>query len=769
MSEAIEFIQDLAVIMVAAAGAGLLCKRAGLSPIVGYLVAGMIVGPHTPPYSFVTDIDRVQVLAQLGMVFLMFGIGLGFSLRRLRQLGMPLMAAMVLTAFLVFHLGRFGGEAIGLERAGSVFFAGMLVVSSSAVIGKILGEAGRTHEKSSQLALGVTLSEDIVAIVMLTLLGSYVQFGGETADQTDVFPTLALFGGFVLVLVILGLLLIPWSLARLSREASTELETIFIAGLLFGLSLMVVKAGYSLALGAFLLGAIIAETPQRARVERAFSGLKDLFGAIFFVAIGMSIDVALLPAAWLPILVATVIALLGRSIAASGALVLLGYETRTAISAGLILTPIGEFSFIIAQMGIGGGVLPPEYLSAAVGASLLTTIISPILIRNNITLADRIASRNVPGVSRALALHRRVLDAMHRRREASILWRLTRKRFIQIGLEMALISAALVFARPAIAWVVKEAGPEILPDVATGVVCWSVLGLLLLAPLVAIWRNAQALSLIFADSISGLGPTFERMRPVVTSALQTAAGIGLVLWIWNFIPFAAGPWIIGGVIVFLVIMAAILWRRLVRWHSEMEISLEAKFGPGDGSGRKGYSWMDAYTPWGLRIGEITLPDRFAYAARSLREIDIRSRFGCSIIGIERQSFTISNPGPDAHLFPGDHLLIMGTEEQFDAVRADMLSADGAPPEDTFRELSLELVQIPANCPSTGHTLAELNWRYLFDVQMVGHQRSGKRTLTPRGDLMLLENDDILVLGTPHQVSRLRDSLASPQEVEENPS
>jgi CPA2 family monovalent cation:H+ antiporter-2 len=760
MTEAAQFIQDLAVIMIAAAGAGLFCKKAGLSPIVGYLIAGIVVGPHTPPHSFVTDIDRVEVLAQLGMVFVMFGIGLGFSLRRLRQLGLGVIAATVLGAFLMFTLARGVGVLLGLERDAAVFFAAMFLVSSSAVIGKVLGDTGRTHEKSSQLSLGITLSEDIVAIVMLTLLGSYVRFGSDevASDSLGILPTLGLFGGFVLVLTIVGILVVPRMLQRLSREATAELETIFVAGLLFGLALIVVRAGYSLALGSFLLGAIIGETPQRSHVSRAFGGLQDMFGAIFFVAIGMSIDVSLLRGALVPVAVGAVLALVGRMAALTASMLFVGEDTRTALRAGLIVTPIGEFSFIIAQLGTDGGVLPPDYMGVAVGVSIVTALVSPLLIKHNVALADRLAQARLPGLSHALGMHRRVLVTIHRRGESNILWRLSRRRVVQIAVEVVFVSAALIFARPIIDEVAALFTFDLIPGFGSEAVCWVALGLLLLAPLIAIWRNCQALVMIFADFLSHQSPALARSRAAVTTVLQASALLALLLWLWNLVPAEANLWVTVTVVSILALVAAFLWRRLIRWHSEMEISLESALSDAS-SPQNQPAWMDGHAPWGLQIGELVLPDRFAWAGRSIGDIGIRTRFGCSVIGIERQGFTIANPGHAAHLFPGDKVLLLGSRQQIDGIREEVFrGAPAVSDDDTFHTLTLEPVEIAPGSPAAGRTLAALNWARIIGIQVVGHERGKNRVITPSGDQALEPGDRLLVLGTPQQFSSLRRQI-----------
>ncbi|MGH7997289.1 MAG: cation:proton antiporter, partial [Opitutaceae bacterium] len=287
------FIQDLAVILVVAAAVGWICQRIGLSVVVGFLAAGIVVGPHTPPFSLVTDPGRVATAAQIGLVFLMFGIGLRLSLRRLRRLGAGLLGAVFASALIMYSFSRLLGEALGWPGTEDLFLAGILMVSSSAIVSKILQETGVTHERSGQLAMSVSVLEDIVAVVMLTLLNSVAEFGGA-GHKPHLIETLGRLGAFIVLAGISTLLLVPWLLKRMSVSVDEELQTVGVAGLLFGLALVAQSAGYSLALGAFLLGAVVAETPHRAQVERTFEGLRDVFTAVFFVAIGMQIDPKLL-------------------------------------------------------------------------------------------------------------------------------------------------------------------------------------------------------------------------------------------------------------------------------------------------------------------------------------------------------------------------------------------------------------------------------------------------------------------------------------------
>ncbi|WP_221029876.1 cation:proton antiporter [Actomonas aquatica] len=766
MTEAAIFVQDLAIILIAAAIGGLVCRRLGLSPVVGYLVAGMAVGPYTPDWlGVVQHVDRVRLFAELGLVFLMFGIGLSFSLKRLRQLGLSVVVVATGGALLVFTAARSLGEALGLEPAGGIFFGALLVVSSSAVIGKLLNDSGTSHDKSSQLALGVTLAEDIVAIVALTLLGSVVP-EGSGAPGAGVGRTVALFGGFVLVLATLGLLVVPRVLRWLGKEASTELQTLFVAGLLFAVALMVVKAGYSLALGAFLLGAIVAETPQRPTLDRAFAGMRDMFGAIFFVAVGMSIPVAALPAVSGTIGLTLVVAVVGRALAAAVMFMLLGQDKVTAVRAGLILTPLGEFSFVIAQLGIDGGVLPREYLAVAVGAALGTALLGPVLVKQGDRIAQLVAGRSWPGFDQVLSLYHRLLEGLKQRRDRNLLWKLLRRRLVQIGVEVALVSALLVLARPGVRLALQTWGEEAVPWVGTTVALGAVLALLVLVPLIAILRNLQAVAMIVANYLARKNRAWNRIKGFLEAMLFWPVAVGLALWLWNVAPVQGGVWLAAGVVVLMGAAAMLFWRQFIRWHSEMEVALEASLGEDPAAPTGTPAWADRYAPWGLHLGELELPDRFGGAGCTLAEIDLRRRCEVAVIAIERRGFRINNPGAGATVFPGDKLLLLGTLRQIAAAKRLLLDAVGsewADADGDLDDLTVEMLDVPAGSAVAGRRLDEVAWPQRLSVQVVGVERAGQRQLPPDAGWVLQPGDRLLIMGVTAQLNEVEAELAAGEE------
>ncbi len=756
----IEFIQDLAIILVVAGVVGWLCQRIGLSVVVGFLVAGMLVGPNTPPITLVNDLGRIDTAAQIGLVFLMFAIGLRLSLRKLRRLGLSLLLSVFASAGVIYYLTRLLGVAIGLDPTQSLFLAAMLMVSSSAIISKVLQETGTTHERSGQLAMGVTVLEDVVAVVMLTVLNSIVQLGGAGGGPR-ITETLGNFGAFVVMAAVVGLLFVPWLLRRMSIAADEELQTLGMAALLFGLAIVAQRSGYSLALGAFLLGTIVSETPHRHQIERTFEGMRDVFSAVFFVAIGMQIDLRIMGEVWLLILGVSVFTLVARMAAAGIGLVMIGNTPKDALRAGLAVTPIGEFSFIIAQLGVTALVVPPHFYPLAVGVSLLTTLVAPILTRRSEAISDWVISRQPRWVMVWFGYYRRWLDRLQARQKRNLLWQLSRKRFIQIGVEMLLVTGLLVFSEQMVAAVEGWLGRDWLFPRGPTVMFWLLLSVVLLAPLVAIWRNISALALLYAQvSTSGL-PRQMRIKPLVETAIKAAAAAMLYVWLSSFLP-AGGTsrWLLLATLVVALAGLLVLRRKLVYWHSELEVELQDVLGSAEGrSSGSAAPWLRPYESWNLGVIDCVLPDLADCQGKSIAELNLRAQFGFTVVGIERQGYMISLPGPDKVLYPRDKVMLMGTPEQMAAGKAFLTAVTGAyVAASEFDEVRMEAVEIPAGCRVEGRTLGELALARAHRVQVAGINRSGLRVLNPGPGESLGVRDELLVLGTPEQIGEFKTWL-----------
>ncbi|MDB6169505.1 MAG: sodium/hydrogen exchanger [Verrucomicrobia bacterium] len=753
----IHFIQDLAVILVVAGVVGWICQRLGLSVVVGFLAAGMVVGPYTPPFSLVSDPSRIETLAQVGLVFLMFSIGLRLSVRKLRRLGMSLMVATFGGAVLVYYLTRLLGAALRWSPTETLFLAGMLMVSSSAIISKILHETGENHERSGQLAMGISVLEDVVAVVMLTLLNSLVQLGeAEGGGHASLGQTLTLLGAFVALAGVGGLLLVPWLLRRMSISADEELQTLGIAALLFGLAVVAQHAGYSLALGAFLLGTIVAETPHRHQVERTFEGMRDVFSAVFFVAIGMQIDVHELFASAGLIAGVALFTLFARFAASSTALVLIGTAPKEALRTGLAVTPIGEFSFIIAQLGVTYAVVPQNFYPLAVGVSLLTTLVAPLLVRKSAAIADVLLARQPHWLAAFLRVYRDWLDRLQSHAKRNKLWQLSRKRFLQVGIEVMLVTGLLVFSGQMFTTAERWLGRDWMFPNGLQILFWVALCLVLLAPLVAIWRNCSALALLYSQVATSGHPRASRLAPMLETGLKSLAATGIFLWLFGLLPAEGNArWLLLGSVLIAMVALAILWRKLVFWHSQLEVELQEVISSAEGKmTATSAPWLQPHGDWNLHMIDCVLPDLADAQGRRIAELDLRAKFGCSVVGIERQGFMIPLPPPDAVLYPRDRVLLMGTTEQVKAGKAFLGAVSGVA-DSLYEELLMESITLPMASRAAGQSLAELAPARVHGVQIAGVNRRGLRILNPSADERLQVGDEVLVLGAPPQIREFK--------------
>lgn len=751
------FIQDLAVVLVVAGVVGWLCQRIGLSVVVGFLLAGIVAGPKSPILALIHDVGSIETLAQVGLVFLMFAIGLGLSLRKMRRLGPGLMLATFCGAIVMYYLSRLLGASLGWTSTESLFLAGMLMVSSSAIIGKILHETGSNHERAGQLAMGVSVIEDVVAVVMLTLLNSLVKI--ETAGGARVGGTLLQLGAFVVLVGVLGLLLVPWLLKRMSVSADEELQTLGLAALLFGMAVVAVLAGYSPALGAFLLGTIVAETSHRHQVERTFEGMRNVFSAVFFVAIGMQIDLReLWESAGLIVGVAT-FTLTARPLAVTTGLTLIGTPMKDALRTGLTGTPIGEFSFIIAQLGVTAAVVPVRFYPMAVGVSLLTTLFAPLLTRRS----EQIANAAIAGQPRWMAtwvsVYHGWLYGMHQRRSRNLLWQLSRKRLIQVGIGMLFVTGVVLFSGQFFTIAEEWLGADWLFPQGLEKVFWTVLILVTLAPLVAIWRNVSAMSMLYAEVSTKGRPHAHRLRPVVETVLKIIAGSGMFVWLAAIQP-ADGMG--KNLLLFSAVVAGgallLLRRKLIYWHSEMEVELMSVIETGDNKMTSTTApWLQPYGEWNLHMIDCTLPDLADCQGKKISELKLRSRFGCSVVGIERQGFMIPLPPPEAILYPRDKVLLLGTSEQVKAGKIFLAGVSGAPVADSlFEEVRMETVKVPSWSRAAGRTLGELSPAQKHGVQIAGVNRGGVRILNPSAQESLRDGDEVLALGAPVHIAAFKE-------------
>ena len=373
----VELLQDLAVVMLIAGVTTILCHRLKLPVVLGYIVAGVIIGPNTPPFELVKNEDTIRGLGDMGVVLLMFSLGLEFSLRKLTRVGFSALVAALLEISLMIWLGYMVGRAFGWKTMDCVFLGTMVSISSTTIIVKALAELGKSREAFAEIIFGILVIEDILAIILLALLSGFAQTGTPNPAQVGlVIVKLAVFFAMVLVA---GFIVVPRLLNYIAKFKSNEMLLIAALGLCFGVALFAHHVGYSVALGAFLIGAVIAESRQIHKIEDLTAPLRDMFSAIFFVTIGMLIDPRMLPQYGWPIAILSLLVITGKVVGCSFGNFIGGRDLRTSLCVGMGLAQIGEFSFILAATGVNLHLLPPLGQDLILAAALLAITINPLL------------------------------------------------------------------------------------------------------------------------------------------------------------------------------------------------------------------------------------------------------------------------------------------------------------------------------------------------------------------------------------------------------
>ncbi|WP_409277734.1 cation:proton antiporter [Pseudomonas defluvii] len=572
---AISFIQDLAVIMLVAGVVTVLFHRLKQPVVLGYIVAGFIIGPYTPPFGLIHDEDTIKTLAELGVIFLMFCLGLEFSLRKLFKVGATAFIAAFLEIVLMIWIGFEIGRWFGWSTMDSLFLGAILAISSTTIIVKALNDLKMKNERFAQLIFGVLIVEDILGIGIIALLSGIAVSG--TVSSGEVFSTVGKLSLFMIVALVVGILLVPRVLAYVARFESNEMLLITVLGLCFGFCLLVVKLEYSMVLGAFLIGAIMAESRQLLKIERLIEPVRDLFSAIFFVAIGMMIDPrVLLDYAW-PIAVITVAVVLGKMLSCGMGAFIAGNDGRTSLRVGMGLSQIGEFSFIIAALGITLQVTSDFLYPVAVAVSAITTLLTPYLIRSADPLSQRLAKVMPQRLGRVLSLYGEWLRSIQPHGEGAMLAAMIRRILLQVGVNLALVAAIFFsggyFAYRISAWL----SSWISDTVQHKALIWGAALLLSLPFLIAAYRKLKALSMLLAEM--GVKPEVagrhtQRVRRVIAEVIPLLSLLVIFLLLSalsaSILPTSELLLVIAGVAAGVV---ALLWRWLIRVHTRMQIAL----------------------------------------------------------------------------------------------------------------------------------------------------------------------------------------------------
>lgn len=571
------FIHDMAIIMLVAGIVTLLFNKWKQPVVLGYLAAGIIIGPHMPSILAVHDKTTITTLGELGVVFLMFSLGLEFSLKKIAKVGASAFITAICETSLMIAIGYNLGRYFGWQQMDCMFLGAMMAISSTTIIVKALGELGLKQHKFAQLIFGVLIVEDILAIGIIALLSGIATSGKIVGN--NIVTTLGQLSLFIIVTLVIGLLTIPRLLGYIAKFKSNEMMLISTLGLCFGLCLAVITLNYSLALGAFMMGAIIAEAKPLHQIEKLIEPLKDTFCAIFFVTIGMMFDPNILMTNLSTILIISVALILGKMIGATSGAFLSGESGRNSLKVGMGLTQIGEFSFIIASLGTTLGVTNPQLYPLAIAVSAITTLSTPYMINLASPISNTFTHHARPLV-KIFTNYTVWIHELHPTGDSAMIVKFIFKIIAQIIVNSMLVAAVFIasaFCASNLDSILFGKDLITLDDnYHRSIVC----GFALLVSLpftIASYRKLKALSMIFSELWIRnrlFGKHTYRARQVIFETVPVIT----IIWIMSLIfsishQILPEPKLLLTLEVGAFIIAIIFWKQFIKIQSWLQIQL----------------------------------------------------------------------------------------------------------------------------------------------------------------------------------------------------
>jgi CPA2 family monovalent cation:H+ antiporter-2 len=666
----VALLQDLAVVMIVAGLVTVVFHRFKQPVVLGYIIAGVIIGPHTPPFQLIKDKETIDTLAELGVVFLMFSLGLEFRLRKLKKVGVTALIAATLEILLMFWVGYEVGQLFGWYKMNSIFLGAMLSISSTTIIVKALGELGKSKDHFAQLIFGILIVEDILAIVMIALLSGIAMTGTFQAEAVLVTTTKLII--FLAVALVAGLLTVPRLLGYVGKFKSDEMLLVAVLGLCFGVSLLAVKLGYSVALGAFIIGAVIAESRQIGRITHLMEPVRDMFSAVFFVAIGLLIQPALLLQYAVPIIVISFAVVLGKVLTCSFGAFVAGNDRRTSLRVGMGLAQIGEFSFIIATLGLSLKVTSDFLYPVAVTVSAITTLATPYLIKSSDTVVSWFDRKAPQSIATSLDAYTRWVGELGANQSGPSAGKFIRKWSLQIALNMVLTAglfiAALFVREKRSEWMGALPVSEQWLDAAL----WAAALLAAMPLLIASYRKLQALGMLVGETAvhnMTASPGRTAVQNVISSGILIAGAVVLGTVLLVLSAAILPSWKIL-VVLSLVIagVTALTWRAFVKVYSKAQVNLRDLLDQPTVIIHKPTSSLTGLVERG-QLSSVSIAANSPAHRRLIRELALRSETGASIVGIERDGVTMVNPGPDEELLAGDQILLLGQRSQLEKARS----------------------------------------------------------------------------------------------------
>ena len=749
MSHIPSLISDLAVILISAGFVTLLFKKLKQPVVLGYIVAGILAGPSISEIPTVTDVESIRIWADIGVIFLLFALGLEFSFKRLMKVGGTAIIGAITIVIGMMTLGYTTGLSLGWGDMNSLFLGGMLSMSSTTIIFKAFEDMGLRNQQFTGVVFGVLIVEDLFAVLLMVLLSTLAV--SKHVEGIELLNSVIKLGAFLLLCFVIGIFLIPSFLKKAKRFLNEETLLIVSLGLCLGMVMLATYAGFSSALGAFVMGSILAETVEADHIEHLIKPVKNLFGAIFFVSVGMLIDPMLLWQYKYPIIILTIVVMIGQIFFASFGILLSGKPLKIAIQSGFSLAQIGEFAFIIAGLGLSLKVTDHFLYPIVVAVSVITTFFTPYMIR----LAEptyKVIERCIPqSWISFLDRYSSGSNTLHQRST----WHKLLKSLMRIVGTYTAVTLVLIFV-----WL-QFISPIIIKNITgiKGAILSLILILLLISPMLRAIMMKKNHSIEFQELWND--SKYNRGPLVSLIILRIILCIGLVMLpVAQLLHIAIGiVFAIAATVIALVIFSKQLKKQSILMERRFFSNLRARELENERKSPINQRFANHLLERDLHLADFEVKQNSPSMGKTLKELNFRKKCNVNVVTIIRGTKRINIPGGEERLYPFDKLIVVGTDKDLNLFKLyieERYKKAQTEIEETH-SVNIEQFTVMENSKLIGRTIQESNIRDKFDCLVIGIEREETSIKNPLPSTTLEKGDIVWIVGEHQKVIQLNES------------
>ena len=744
MSELSPFLVDLILILVAAAVFSLVFKWLKQPAVLSYIIAGIVlsffISKKDPEY------EQLVNWAEVGIIFLLFGLGLEFSFKKLMKVGRTAIIATLFIVFSMINLGYFTGLSFGWSPMSSLFLGAMICMSSTMIIIKVFDDFKLTSKNFAGIVFGILIIEDLVAVLLMVLLSTVAV--SQKVEGMEMLYSFFKLVGFLVFWFLLGTYLIPTFLRKMKHFLNDETMLIIAAAFCTGMVYLATRAGFSSALGAFVMGSILAETIDSERIEKLIHPIKDFFGAIFFVSVGMMVQLASLGEYIVPILIISLVVIIGQTFSATGGVLLAGQNMKTAIFSGFSLSQIGEFSYIIAALGLSFGVIESSLYQIIISSSILTIFVSPYIMRLA-NPANNFLEKNLPQswqdfLNKDSSAH----PVNERSLWKKLLQEMTKMTLIFFSVCLLIVYLALSYGAPLI--------QDFLPGIK-GNILVAVIVIILLSPfmraIIIKKDRSEEFRQLWSDNKNNRGPL------VFTILIRVLLCAGLIMFV--LFELFHTHFVLAFTLAIVLLMAFVasshLKARSILMEKRFKENFHEKEKYHESKAPLTKGFVNHVLERDMHLADFAILPYYQIAGKTLNELNFRQYFGMNIVTIVRGERRINIPNGNERIYPGDHIILLGTDSQMELFQKRQ--EEGHLRYENYEEkpsseVEMKQIQIAPESSLIGKTIRTSGIQEKNNCLVIGIERDSTSMQNPGIDLVLEEGDIVWLIGENSNILKI---------------